>query len=74
MNNGPGADPDSYAMGTMSFPGVKRLGCDVYHPLPSTADFKEKSRVIPLLLLWAFMASPRENFTFYPAFWNQSVT
>ena len=29
-------------MGTGSFPGVKRPGCDVYHPLPHSAEVKER--------------------------------
>jgi hypothetical protein len=37
----PGAHPSSYTMGTGSFPGVKRPGCTVYHPPPSSAEVKE---------------------------------
>ena len=37
----PGAHPAYYAMGTRSFPGIKRLGRDVEHPLPSSAEVKE---------------------------------
>jgi hypothetical protein len=46
----------------VSFPGVKQLGRGVDHPPPSSAEVKEKSRAIPLLPLWAFMACSRENF------------
>jgi hypothetical protein len=42
-----GPHPASYAVGTGSFPGVKRLGCGVDHPTPSSADVKE--RVEPYL-------------------------
>jgi hypothetical protein len=38
----PGAHPASYTMGTVSFPGVKRPGCGTDHPLPSSAEVKEK--------------------------------
>ena len=37
VQTGPGAYPASYAVGTGSFPGVKRLGCDVNHPPASIA-------------------------------------
>ena len=37
-----GANPASYAMGTGSFPGVKRLGRDIDHPTTSSADVKER--------------------------------
>jgi hypothetical protein len=39
--NGPGAHPASYKMGTVSFPGVQRPGRGVDHP-PSSAEFKER--------------------------------
>ena len=35
-----GAHPDSYTMGTGSFPGVKRPGRGVNHPPPSSAEVK----------------------------------
>ena len=38
----PGAHPASYTMGTGSFPGVKWSGRGVDHPLPSSAEVKEK--------------------------------
>jgi len=43
VQNGPGAHPASYTVGAGSFPGVKRPGSGVDHPLPSSADeVKEK--------------------------------
>ena len=38
VQTGPGAYPASYAMGTVSFPGVKRPGRGVDHPPPSSAE------------------------------------
>jgi hypothetical protein len=37
---GSGVHPASCTMGTGSFPGVKRPGRGVYHPLPSSAEVK----------------------------------
>jgi hypothetical protein len=51
-NRKPEAHLASYTMGTRSFPVVKRLGCGVDHPPPSSA-------------LWDFMACSRVNFNFY---------
>ena len=59
---GPGAHPVSYTVGTGSFPGVKRSGRGVDHPLPSGAEVKER---VTLLSLWAFVAYFRVNFTLY---------
>ena len=42
VQTAPGAHPDSYKMGTGSFPGVKRPGRDVDDPPPSTAEVKER--------------------------------
>ena len=42
VQTGPGAHPSSYAMGTWSFPGVKRPERDVDHPPPSRAEVKER--------------------------------
>jgi hypothetical protein len=42
LQTGPGAYPASYSMGTGSFPGVKRPGRGVDHPLPSSAEVKER--------------------------------
>ena len=39
---GPVAHPGSYKMGTGFFPGVKRQGCGVDHPLPSSAEVIER--------------------------------
>jgi hypothetical protein len=39
VQTGPGAYPASYTMGTGSYPGVKRPGCDVDHPTPFSAEF-----------------------------------
>jgi hypothetical protein len=41
VKTGPGVHPASYIMSTGSFPGVKRPGCGVDHPPPSSADVKE---------------------------------
>ena len=38
VQTGPGAHPASYTIGTESFPGVKRPGRGVDHPLPSSAE------------------------------------
>jgi hypothetical protein len=48
---GPVAHPSSYTMGTGSFPGVKRPGSGVDHPLPSSTEFKERAELYltPLL-------------------------
>jgi hypothetical protein len=45
----PSAHPASCAMGTGSFPGVKRPARGVDHPPTSSVGVKKKSRVIPLL-------------------------
>ena len=57
--------PTSYRMNTISC-GVKRPGCGVNHPPPSSAKVKErskKSRAIRLLLICAFTAGFIDNFT-----------
>ena len=41
VKTGPGAHPASYTMGTVSFPVVKRPGCGVKHPPPSSAEVKD---------------------------------
>jgi hypothetical protein len=52
-------------MGTGVFPGVKRPGRGVDHPLPSSAEDKERVQLaIPLLPLLPFVASSRVDFTF----------
>ena len=57
-----GPHPASYAMGTESFPGVKRPGRGVEHP-PHLAP-RLKSRAIALRPLWAFVFCSRVTFTF----------
>jgi hypothetical protein len=42
VQTGPGAYPASYAVGTGSFPGVKRPGRGVDHSPPSSVEVKEK--------------------------------
>jgi len=42
FQTGSGALPISYTMGTVSFPGAKRLGRGVDHPPPSSAEVKER--------------------------------
>jgi hypothetical protein len=42
VQTGPGAHPDSYAVGNVSFPWIKRPRRDVDHPTPSTAEDKER--------------------------------
>ena len=42
VQTGPGAHPASYTVGTGSFKGVKRPGCGVDHPSPSSAEVKER--------------------------------
>ena len=59
VQTGVGAHPVSYAMGTGSFPGVKRPGRGIYHQPPSSAEVNE--RVVPH---WTFIACSVMNFTF----------
>jgi len=42
VQTGSEAHPASYTMGTGSFPGVKRPGFGVDHPLSSSAEVKER--------------------------------
>ena len=51
VQTGPGAHPDSYTMGTGSFPGVQRPGRGVDRPPPCSAEVKERVEIIPLLHL-----------------------
>ena len=49
------AHPASYTMGTGSFPGVKRPWRGVDHPLPSSAEVKERAELYiysPSVPLW----------------------
>jgi len=59
-----GAHPAAYAMGTWSFPEVKRPGRGFGHLPPSSAKVKERVELCLLLLFWAFVASSTVNFTF----------
>ena len=42
LQTDPGAYPASFTMGTVSFPGVNRVGRDVDHPPLSNAEVKER--------------------------------
>jgi hypothetical protein len=42
VQTGPGAHPASCTMGTGSFPGVKRPGCDADHPPSSSVEVKKE--------------------------------
>jgi len=42
VQTGPRVHPASYTIGTGSLPGVKRPGRGVDHPLPSSAEIKER--------------------------------
>ena len=42
VQTGPGVHPASYTMGTESFPGVKRPGRDVDHPLHLALRLRKK--------------------------------
>jgi hypothetical protein len=42
VQTGSGAHTASYTMGSGSLPGVKRPGRGVDHPLPSSAEVKER--------------------------------
>jgi len=65
---GPGDYPTSCTMGTGSSPKVKRpwRGFDHPPPPPPLAPRLKKSRVVPLLPLWAFVAYSSVNFIFMP--------
>jgi hypothetical protein len=58
-----GAHQASHTMGTGSFAVVNRPGRGVNHPHPGSRGYR-KSRAIPLLPLWAFVACSRVNFIF----------
>ena len=74
VQTGPGAHPASCTMGTGSFPRVKSGRAVTLAPHPHLAPWSRKSRVIPLLPLWAvrtvqsFSASKRVHFTFFSPF------
>ena len=42
VQTGSEAHPASYTMGTGTFPGIKRPGSGVDHPLPCSAEVKER--------------------------------
>jgi len=42
VQTGPVVHPAYYTISTGSFPGVKGPGCDVDHPLPSSAEVGER--------------------------------
>ena len=75
VQTGPGAHPASCTMGTESFPGVKRPGRGVDHPPSSSAEVKERIELYLYLLLWAFVACYRVNWTFctIPSSWQYHV-
>jgi len=64
LQTGPGAHPASCTMGTGSFPGVKSDWGVTLTPHPLLLPWSRKSRAIPLLRLWTFVACSRVNFTF----------
>ena len=60
-----GAHPTSCTIGTMSFPGgVKWREHGVDHPLPSSAEVKERVELYLYFPLWSFVACSRVSFTF----------
>ena len=63
VQTGAGAHPASRAVGTESFPGVKRPGRGIDHRPPSKRRVERKCRAIPLLTLWDFMACYRVSWT-----------
>jgi hypothetical protein len=65
FQTGPGANSTSCAKGTVSYPGVKRPGCDIDHSSQSSAEVKEKSRAIHLLPIFVLMSGYRVTFTFF---------
>jgi hypothetical protein len=59
---GPGARPASYAVGTSSFPGIKRPEHCLHHPPPSSAQVKERVKLYASPPFGAFMAGYNINF------------
>jgi len=64
---GLGVHPTSCTMGNGSFSGAKRPGRDA-DPSPLPVPWSRKSRAIPLLPLWVFVACYRGNFIFHIIF------
>jgi len=64
VQTGPGAHPASYTMCTRSFPGVKRPGHGIDHPLPPSAKVKERVELYLYSPLLAFVVCSRVNRTF----------
>jgi hypothetical protein len=52
-------------MGIGSLSGVNRPGRGVDYPTLSSAKVVRKTRAIPLIPLWVFMAGYTVNFTFH---------
>jgi len=57
-----GPHPASYTLVTRPFPGIKRPGRSVDRP---HQEPRLKSRAIPLLLLWAFVACSKVDLEFW---------
>ena len=53
VQTGPGAHPASAMMGTGIFSGVKRLGRDVDHLPPSSAEVKEREQLYVSSSSWS---------------------
>ena len=64
VQTGPGAHPACCTIGTGSSPGVKSGRGVRLTPHPLLVPWSWKSRAIPLLPIWAFVACYRVNFTF----------
>jgi hypothetical protein len=45
VQTGPGTHPESYTMGTGSFPGVKRPRLDVKQPQPHSAEVEQRAEL-----------------------------
>jgi len=61
VQTGPGANPASCTMGTRSFPGVKSDWGVLLTTHPLQVPCSSKSKVIPLLLLWATLGLYRAS-------------
>jgi hypothetical protein len=73
IQDSPGAHPASFTMGTRSLLGVKLPKCGTDHPLPSSAEVKERVELIPLCPLCAIMACYRVNFIFTAITFSHSL-